>query len=124
MKRSVAHVVLGVVIGLAPAAAYAQGHACVYGGSEYSDGALSCQHGVQQQCLNGGWVDQGESCTENSGGAGGQLRMDSGAEGPAPTDAFMPGTRRWRPDAGRHALAAPRLRSAPPVRSVTALRLP
>ena len=91
MKQSVVHLVLGIVIGLAPAAAYAQGHACVYGGSEYSDGALSCQRGVQQQCLNGGWVDQGESCMEDSGGAGGQLRMDSGAEEPASTDTFMPG---------------------------------
>lgn len=88
MKRSVA---LGILLALAPAAAQAQGHACVYQGSEYSDGALSCQRGAQVQCLNGEWVDQGRTCTEADGGARGSLGMDTGAEEPAPTDAFMPG---------------------------------
>lgn len=88
MKRSI---VLGILMALAPAAARAQGHACVYRGSDYSDGALSCQRGVQMQCLGGEWVDQGQTCTEMDGGAGGSLGMDSGAEEPAPTDAFMPG---------------------------------
>jgi hypothetical protein len=91
MNRNVVVGALGMLLGLAPAAASAQGHACVYGGAEYSDGALSCQHGVQVQCLNGGWVDQGETCVEDSGGASGRLQMDSGGEGPASTSDFMPG---------------------------------
>jgi hypothetical protein len=88
MMRSV---VLWILLALAPAAARAQGHACVYRGSEYSDGSLSCQRGTQQQCFDGEWVDQGRTCTETDGGAAGSLGMDTGAEEPAPTDAFMPG---------------------------------
>jgi hypothetical protein len=80
-----------LVIALAPAAARAQGHPCVYQGSEYSDGALSCQRGEQVQCMNGEWVDQAETCAGDYGGATGQINMDSGAERPAPTDTFMPG---------------------------------
>jgi hypothetical protein len=91
MKRSVARVALGLLLGLSPAAARAQGQPCSYQGSEYSDGALSCQHGQQVQCLGGDWVDQGQTCTADSGGAPGQMGMDSGAEEPAGTDAFMPG---------------------------------
>lgn len=70
--------------------AASQGDSCSYQGSVYSDGALSCQGGVQVQCLGGRWVNQERTCTEQYGGAGGDLRMESGAEVPAPTDAFMP----------------------------------
>lgn len=71
--------------------AFAQGQGCAYQGSVYSDGALSCQRGVQVQCMNGEWIDQGQTCTPQYGGAGGQLDMDSGAERPAPPDDFLPG---------------------------------
>ena len=77
-------------LGLAPDLAAAQGASCAYQGSVYSDGALSCQRGVQVQCMNGQWVNQEETCTEQYGGAGGQLRMESGAVEPAPTDGFVP----------------------------------
>lgn len=94
MKRIGSIVIGGVgllgALGLAPAAARGQGASCGYQGAVYSDGALSCQRGVQVQCLDGRWVSQEETCTEQYGGAGGQLRMESGAEQPAPTDDPMP----------------------------------
>jgi len=85
----------GMVVILAPffllaGDADAQGASCAYQGSVYSDGALSCQGGVQVQCMNGAWVSQEETCTEQYGGAGGDLRMQSGSEAPAPTDSLMP----------------------------------
>jgi hypothetical protein len=68
MRRLVALLMLGALLGLGPAADRAQ-----------------------VQCLNGGWVDQGETCTENDGGASGGISMDAGAEAPQSTDSFMPG---------------------------------
>ena len=97
MKRSVAWIAVALLLALSPAAARAQGQPCAYQGSQYSDGSLSCQHGVQQQCLGGNWVDQGQTCTGDSGGAAGQMGMDSGAEEPAGTDAFMPGDSQGAP---------------------------
>jgi hypothetical protein len=84
-------VFLAAVVALAPVAARAQGSPCRYGGSEYSDGSLSCQRGEQVQCLNGQWVAQDETCAEESGNAAGNMNMESGAEEPLPTDTFMPG---------------------------------
>lgn len=78
------------VLGAASTAS-AQGQSCSYEGSVYSDGALSCQRGTQSQCMNGSWVEQGETCTPQYGGAAGQMGMESGAENPQGTDAFMPG---------------------------------
>ncbi len=91
MTRATLFLALAASIGLVPGLARAQGHPCNHGGSQYSDGALSCQRGEQVQCMNGDWVSQGQTCTESSGGAGGSLGMESGAEEPQPTDAFMPG---------------------------------
>ena len=91
MTRAALSLVLAAALGLAAGSARAQGQPCIYGGSEYSDGALSCQRGEQVQCMNGEWVDQNQTCTESSGGATGTLGMDSGAEQPQPTNGFMPG---------------------------------
>jgi len=91
MNRRLTRVALGGLLVLAPAAARAQGHPCVYEGSEYSDGAISCQHGAQVQCMKGRWVDQAQTCVGAYGGAAGRMKRDSGAERAVPTGAFMPG---------------------------------
>jgi len=90
MKVRIATIV-GVFSGLIAAPAFGQGRSCDYRGSEYSDGSLSCQGGVSTQCMNGDWVQQGDTCAESSGNASGSLGMESGAEEPSSTDSFMPG---------------------------------
>lgn len=87
-RFALAGTVAALLLGAEHAAA--QGAPCSYEGSVYSDGSLSCQRGVQVQCMNGAWVNQEETCTEQYGGAGGELQMPSGSEQPAPTDAFVP----------------------------------
>ncbi|MCC6641369.1 MAG: hypothetical protein IT386_09440 [Deltaproteobacteria bacterium] len=82
---------LAVLLALSPGAAYAQGAPCPYAGATYADGALACQRGALWQCMNGAWVDQEQTCAGDYGGASGSLDMQTGAERPAPTDAFMPG---------------------------------
>ncbi len=91
MNRRIARFLAGVALALAPAVAHAQGHPCVYEGVEYADGALACQRGALAQCMNGDWSDQNQTCAGDYGGAAGTLDMRTGAERPAPTDAFMPG---------------------------------
>lgn len=39
---------------------------CFYRGTMYSDGAASCQSGVQYRCNIGEWVSLGSSCTEET----------------------------------------------------------
>ena len=50
------------VIGGAVPSALA-GDRCVYDGSTFSDGAISCQGGVRFKCDDGEWKSKHEACT-------------------------------------------------------------
>ena len=42
------------------------GDSCVYQGTQYSDGAASCQAGVRYKCDDGEWKSKKERCTQES----------------------------------------------------------
>lgn len=56
---------------------------CIYGGKFYGPGAVRCQGGSQQQCLDGNWQPLGLACADEGAGAGG-MREQPGVPADAP----------------------------------------
>lgn len=74
-------VMLGLVLGLLPAAvAAAADERCTYRWVFYPPGGTTCQDGVQTKCVAGKWQATGSQCADDAGGPAGEETVPGVAE--------------------------------------------
>jgi hypothetical protein len=71
----------GVVLGLAIAGGTAQADdRCMWGGTFYGPGAMSCQNGQQARCVDRAWKMTGEGCAGQAADPSGEENQPGVAE--------------------------------------------
>ena len=66
---------LMLIVGLLPAGSALADTRCMWGGTFFGTGAMSCQAGAQAQCVDGRWKMTGSDCAGQAADPSGEERQ-------------------------------------------------